>query len=171
MCFRRRWQTFALPHGRSLTPARHVAETLQRHQRDAEAARGRPAEDAGAEAVIDSAHQDDQGDDPPGPEPDAGQEAANGEPERDEAEGKPDSGVEQHPPAEVPAGLARIRTAAANATSALLGGVMSRAVGGAKGAASADAGNTVEHDGSAEKENRDGPPAGALTCSCTRWQL
>ncbi len=139
-------------------PARHAAETLQRHQRDAEVAHGRQVEEAGAEAVIDSAHQDDQGDDPPEPEPAtaaAGGAASDDQP----TDSKPDGGAERLAPAEAPAGLARIRTAAANATSRLLG--VTRALGGATAATNADA-EKEDHDGDTQGTSRDTPDAGAL---------
>ena len=112
---------------RSLTPARHVAETLQRHQKDSEAAAGRSDEAAGAAAPIDSAHQEDRGDDDEA----AGKDGQPGS----AALGVPDGAVEesvqdrdaegaspeQEATAGVPSGLPRIRTAAASATSAILG--------------------------------------------------
>ena len=155
---------------RSLTPARHAAETLQRHQRDAEVAAGRQVEEAGAEAVIDSAHQDDQGDDPPEPQPDA--KAGDAGPadtatesktdgsgdQRTPTESKPDGSDKQPAPAEAPAGLARIRTAAANATSRLLG--VTRAIGGATAPTTADA-EKADQNAEPHEKSRDTPDAGA----------
>ena len=163
-------------------PARHVAETLQRHQRDAEVAQGRQVEEAGAEAVIDSAHQDRQDDEPPEPEPVT--EAGSAAPERQPAgsseaqgapgESKPDSGDERPAPAEPPAGLARIRTAAANATSRLLG--VTRAMGGGTAATAP----RTDHDSNTQDTSRDPPDAGVQLCHATatcivcktwlRWQ-
>lgn len=142
--------------GRSLMPARHVAETLQRHQRDAELARGRQVEEAGAAAVIDSAHQEDQGDSPP--HPDSSPEADDAEPADTVTQGSRDGSSELRTPAEVPAGLARIRTAAANATSALLG--VRRAVGGAIGTTKAGA-KPAEEDREADETKGGASNAGA----------
>ena len=158
----------ASARGRSLMPARHVAETLQRHQRDADVACGRQVEEAGATAVIDSAHQEDQ-DDQPGPT------GSDPSPEKHDAEhadmvtaSGPDSKAEQRAPAEVPAGLARIRTAAANATSALFG--VTRAVGGARGTSKTDA-VAAEHDSDKDDTNRGGPETGAQACHAAITRL
>ena len=119
-------------------------------------AHGRQIEEAGAEAVIDSAHQDDQGDEPPQiePEAEAGSALADDQP----TESKPDGGADRPAPAEAPpAGLARIRTAAANATSRLLG--VTRAIGGAPAPSNVDA--ATAHDGDMAETDRANPDAGA----------
>ncbi len=140
-------------------PARHAAETLQRHQRDAEVAHGRQLEEAGAEAVIDSAHQDDQGDEPPDTEPEA--EADGAASDDQPTNSKPDGSAERPAPAEAPAGLARIRTAAANATSRLLG--VTRAIGGGTATASAEA-ERADHDGDVQGKEGDTLNAGMQPC-------
>ena len=142
-------------------PARHAAETLQRHQRDAEVARGRQVEDAGSAAVIDSAHQADQGDEDMAPAPDPSPEAANTEPAESVTESRPDSGGEQRATAEAPAGLARIRTAAANATSALLG--VTRAVGGAMGTSRAEPETAGRRDSGGDEMTLGASDAGVPT--------
>ena len=139
------------------------------------AAAGHSAAAAGADAPIDSAHQEDRGDDDDVVDADTksseaaavkrsdgavgeshqqrGQNEEESAPDREQQEAAPGNAAS----ATVPSGLPRIRTAAASATSAILG--VARAVGDAMSTASREA-RTAELGSSGDEANREADAAG-----------